>query len=144
LTAALTSIIAALTRDQLSSALAVDPLRELWPSAVAMYESSGSYRGSEANFRDLIIPFRGRLSSNQLGELLKAVAENGQNWNAAATPDLLLALLRGTASGDYPSHRARTDFYESLGHGGISRFDDVLTLLQQNGWTLPTLVPPAA
>lgn len=142
---ALTSIVATLTREQLSSALAVEPLQDLWPIALTMYSDSGSYRGSEANFRDLIIPFRGRLSSSQLGELLNAVVENGQNWDAAETPDFLLALLRGAAPTDYPSHQARNDFYQHLRqHGGINRFDDVVTLLQSDGWTLPTMMPPAA
>lgn len=142
---ALTSIVAALTRDQLSSALAIEPLQDLWPIALRMYNDSGSYRGSEANFRDLIIPFRGQLSSSQLGELLSAIIDNSQNWDAAETSDFLLALLRGAASADYPSHQVRNDFYQHLRqHGGLNRFDDVMTLLQADGWTFPTMMPPTA
>jgi hypothetical protein len=62
------------------------PLADLWPRAINLYESSGSFRGSEANFRGLIAPFAGRLGSEQHDQLLDAVTENGQNWDAADTP----------------------------------------------------------
>jgi hypothetical protein len=68
----------------------VQPLADPLARAVGLYCASGNYRGSEPNFRDLIVPFAGRLGSEQHDQLLDAVIENGQNWGAANTPSLLL------------------------------------------------------
>ena len=50
--ARLLEVIGELDGDSLLKALAIEPLADLWPRAVALYQGSGSYRGSEANFRN--------------------------------------------------------------------------------------------
>lgn len=138
--AGLSNVVAGLSRTQLSGAIAASPLLELWPSALAAYRSSGGYRSSEANFRDLVAPFQGLLNSDHLGSLLDAITDNGQNWDAGGTPDLLLALMRTTAPAAYPTREARDEFYRQMNRqGGVDRFDEVIQLFQSDGWT-----PPAA
>lgn len=138
LQAGLTNVVSELSRAQLSAAIAVSPLQELWARALAVYKSSGGFRGSEANFRDLIAPFQGLLSSEQFDSLLDAITDNGQNWDAGGTPDFLLALLRVTATSAYPTRTARDEFYRQMTrYGGVDRFDEVIQLLQSDGWTPP-------
>ncbi|ARP98105.1 hypothetical protein [Pseudorhodoplanes sinuspersici] len=135
---ALLELIDELSGEQLRAAIAADPIPDLWPKAIGMYEESGSWRGSEANFRNVIAPFSGRLSSDQHDELLDAIVNNGQNWDAADTPSLSLGLLKNANAADYPTHDARNRFYLHLYRTRhIDRYEDVLALLQTDGWTLP-------
>jgi hypothetical protein len=134
----LLAFIAALDRDELARAIAAHPLMELWPQAIHRYESSGSFRGSEANFRDLIAPFAGRLGSEQHDQLLDAVTENGENWDAAGTPRLLLGLLRDAPRTGYPTHAARNRFFQYFrGVRRLDRYVDVFTLFRADGWSFP-------
>jgi hypothetical protein len=127
-----------LNTEQLAGAIAMEPLDELWPKAVDEYEKSRSYRGSESNFRDLIAPFAGRLDSDQHDQLLVAVIENGENWDAADTPVLLLGLLQNSDSADYPTYDARDRFYQLLYKmHRRQHYQGVLELLQTDGWTFP-------
>lgn len=134
-------IIAQLSEEQLGSALALKPLIELWPSALQIYAESDSFRGSESNFRDLIMPFSGGLQSEHLGDLLTAVAGNGQNWDASETPELLARILKNSAHADLPIHAAREEFFRAFGkrHGVLARFDESIELLKEDGWTPPQL-----
>lgn len=142
--AALLALIAALDRDHLVNAVASQPLADLWARAVEEYQGSSSWRRSEANFSDLITPFAGRLGSQQLDQLLDAVIDNGQNWDAAETDMLLLALLRNATPADRPSHDARNRFYQHIRRmRRTDKYDDVLTFLQSDGWALPPPEPPA-
>ncbi len=110
---------------------------DLWPRAVDRYRPSGSYRGSEAYFRDLITPFTGRLDTQQLDQLLDAVTDNGQNWDAGGTPGSLHAFLR-EAGTTRPSPAARDRLYQELRRSRrLERFEDVLILLQADGWVFP-------
>ncbi|UPT97742.1 hypothetical protein J4G48_0006505 [Bradyrhizobium barranii subsp. apii] len=116
----------------------------MWPRAVEEYQGSGSWRKSEANFSDLITPFAGRLNGQQLDQLLDAVIDNGQNWDAAETDTLLLALLRNATPADRPSHDARNRFYQHIVRmRRIDKYEDVLTFLQSDGWVPPPPEPPA-
>lgn len=136
--AALMPLIAGLNREHLAAAIASQPLAELWPRAVDEYQGSGSWRGSEANFSDLITPFAGRLRSAQLDQLLDAVIDNGQNWDAAETDTLLLGVLRNTTPADRPTHDARNRFYQHIRRmRRTDKYEDVLTFLQSDGWVLP-------
>jgi len=127
-----------LSIGQLAAAVAMEPLDELWPRAVDEYEKSRSYRGSESNFRDLIAPFAGRLANDQHDRLLDAVIKNGENWDAADTPALLLGLLRNTNNADYPTHDVRDRLYQLLYKmHRRQHYQDLLELLQTDGWTFP-------
>jgi hypothetical protein len=121
-----------------AQAIAVQPLAELWPRAVELYGASGSYRGSEANFSDLIAPFAGQLGSGQHDQLLDAVIENGENWDAAGTPKLLLGVLRDFPPAGGPTHEARNRFYQHLRQmRRLRQYEDVIAFLQADGWAVP-------
>jgi hypothetical protein len=131
-------LIEGLSTEQLREAIAMEPLADLWPKAIDEYRGSGSWRGSESNFRDLIAPFSWRLDSQQHDQLLDAVIENGQNWDAAQTPALLFGLLKNSKTADYPTHDARDRFYRPLRRmRRTDRYEDVLDLLQADGWVFP-------
>ncbi len=135
---ALLSLIANLSREQLAAAIAFQPLADLWPRAVEEYQNSVSWRNSEANFRNLITPFAGRLSSQQFDLLLDAIIDNDQNWGASETDTLLLGLLRNTNPSGLPTHDARNRFYQYTyceRHGDT--YKDILTFLQSDGWIIP-------
>ncbi len=133
-------IIDRLSEDQLQAAIGTDPTPQLWSKALAIYAQSGSYRGSEWNFRTFIAPFAGRLSSQQTGELLLAIGRNGQNWSAADTPALLHHLLQQTDQGDLPSRENRDEFVQMLNkvRGRLEIFEDALGLLRRDGWVPPS------
>ncbi|WP_119780668.1 hypothetical protein [Oleomonas cavernae] len=136
--AVLLPLIAGLNREHLAAAIASQPLAELWPRAVEEYQGSGSYRGSETNFSDLITPFAGRLNSQQLDQLLDAVIDDGQNWDAAQTDTLLLGVLRNMTPADRPTPDARNRFYQHVRRmRRTDKYEDVLTFLQSDGWVLP-------
>lgn len=136
--AALLRLIAGLTQQQLAAAITFKPLAELWDKAIGYYTESGSWRGSEGNFASLITPFSGRLSQQQFSQLLDAITANGQNWDAAETPKLLLGMLRNAMPADLPALDARARFYQHINHHRcIGRYDDVLNILQSDGWLLP-------
>jgi hypothetical protein len=135
---ALLGLIDNLGDDRLRDAIEVEPLDDLWPHAVEKYESSGSYRGSEVNFREFIAPFSGRLNGQQHDQLLDAIIENGQNWAAADTPSLLLGFLKNANVSDYPTRNARDRFYVGLRDmRRVDRYDDTLELLQADRWSFP-------
>lgn len=135
--AVLLALIASLNRGHLAGAIGSQPLADLWPRAVEEYQGSDSWRGSEANFRDLITPFAGRLSSEQLDQLLDAVIDNGQNWDAAETDTLLLGLLRNATPADRPTPGARNRFYQHFRRMRRTEYGDVFPFLQSDGWVLP-------
>ncbi|BAR63526.1 hypothetical protein JQ614_34515 [Bradyrhizobium diazoefficiens] len=70
--------------------------------------------------------------------------DNGQNWDAAETDTLLLALLRNATRADRPSRDARNRFYQHIVRmRRIDKYEDVLTFLQSDGWVPPPPEPPA-
>ena len=135
---ALLNVIAGLDRNRLVDAIAEQPLADLWPRAVELYEGSGSYRGSEGNFRDLIAPFAGRLDSQKHDQLLDALIENGQNWDASETDSLLLGMLRDAIPVDRPGHDARNRFCQHVRRmRRLEKYEDFLAFLQADGWVPP-------
>ncbi|MDG5497921.1 hypothetical protein [Niveispirillum sp. BGYR6] len=116
----------------------MQPIAEFWPRAVEIYQGSGSFRGSEANFRDLVMPFVGHLSSSQYDQLLDAIIANGQNLSAAETGNLLLNILRNTAASNRPTHDARNRFYNRLRRVySRENYAEVFDLFQEDGWKTP-------
>lgn len=139
----LTRAIEALDRDRLAEAVRTQPIIELWPRAVEVYRESGGWRASEANFRDLITPFTGRLNSEQLEDLFGAIADNSQNWDAAETDQLLLGMLRNVDATDLPGHGARNRFYQDIRRfRRLQKYQNVFELLQTDGWPLPPTAEP--
>ncbi|MCX2525582.1 hypothetical protein [Larsenimonas rhizosphaerae] len=131
-------IIEGLNKKQLVEAITYNPLTELWGRAVEKYRHSSSFRGSENNFSDLIMPFAGQLNSQQLDQLLDAVIDNSQNWDAAETDTFLIRVLRNVAPADLPTTDARNRFYKEIHHiRRINKYEDVLSLLKSDGWSLP-------
>lgn len=137
----LTRVIATLNREEFARAISAQPIIELWPRAVELYRESGGWRASEANFRDLIAPFVGRLNSQRFEQLLDAILQNGQNWDAAATDQLLLGMLRNVDAADLPSLAARDRFYQGIRNSRrLAKYQNVFDLFQISGWVPP---PPA-
>ncbi|MCJ7853016.1 hypothetical protein [Pseudomonas monteilii] len=134
----ITALIAALTHQQLVDAISTRPLAELWPKAIGIYSRSNSWRGSEERFRELIMPFAGQLGSQQLDELIDAITQNGQNWDAAETQSLLLGLLRNTPLPNRPTPAACDRFYQHARENRLlDKYGEVFTLLQGSGWNPP-------
>ncbi|TXI48303.1 MAG: hypothetical protein E6Q50_11225 [Lysobacter sp.] len=137
----LTRAVATLNREEFAKAISAQPIIELWPRAIDLYRESGGWRASEANFRDLIAPFLGRLKSQQLEQLLDAILHNAQNWDAAETDQLLLSMLRNVDEADLPTPAARDRFYHGIRNSRrLEKYQNVFNLLQVGGWVPP---PPA-
>lgn len=135
---AIRAVIAQLTRQQLRDALSVQVLPYLWPRALELYASSGSFRGSEANFHEYIAPFAGRLTRTQHDALFDAIIGNNQNWPASETPELLLSLLRDTPTDEFPSPESRNNLFRSLQQREyLHAYNDVFALLTRDGWHPP-------
>jgi hypothetical protein len=134
----LLEVIAGLDQEMLAEAIAASPLPDLWAAAVQRYGNSGSYRGSEANFSELITPFTGALGPPELDQLLDAVIANGQNYAAAETSTLLLSLLRNAGQGRFASIDARNRFYQRMRRmRQLDHFADVLAIFEADGWVPP-------
>lgn len=134
----LLTVINRLNGQQLNDAIVTQPLPELWPQAIEIYRNSASYRGSEINFRDLILPFSGNIRAEQNDQLLDAIIENGQNWDASETDTLLLESLQNTLQVDWPTPGARNRFYLHIVRmRRTEKYVHVLELIQTDGWQLP-------
>lgn len=137
-------LIEDLSPDQLREALNQEALPQLWSRSLQCYKVSGSFRGSEKNFRDLILPFAGKLRSQQMDDLLAAVMSNEENWDAGGTPGLLKTLLRNTSIADFPSAQGRDKFFRFLDPqlegafmSTLGHYAEVIQRLQADGWKPP-------
>ena len=131
----LNGVIQKLSADQLQEALQLEVVIEYWGRALEIYQDSGSYRGSEANFRDFIRPFAGQLNAEPLDELLVAIAHNGQNWDAEKTPELLASLVESNSKKSLPTRDGRDRFYAFLATEDLERkYEDVVGLFEMDGW----------
>lgn len=136
------ALIARLDRESLAQAIAVAPLTELWPQALALYANSGSFRGSEANFNEYITPYTGALEVAGLDEVLDAIVGNGQNYAAAGTSQSLLSLLRNAGRGRLPSVDARNRFFQMLLRTRRrDAFAETVALFETDGWIAPPREP---
>jgi hypothetical protein len=143
--APLSALIGEMDSEFLADAIAEQPLKEFWPRVIELYRGSGGYRGSEMRFRDLISPFAGVLTGQQLDQILDAVIDNGQNWDAAETDTLLLSVLKNTWDADKPSADARNRFYQHIQRmRRIEKYRDVIDFLRSDGWVPPLPEPEPA
>nr|WP_314121540.1 hypothetical protein [uncultured Brevundimonas sp.] len=132
------ALIGGLSRETLAEAIAAAPLPELWSPAVELYAASGSFRGSETNFSQYITPFTGALDVAALDQLLDAITDNGQNYDAAGTRAMLLSLIRNAGNGRLPSPGARNRFYQMLLQTRRQEsYAEVNALFEADGWTPP-------
>ena len=128
-------VIRRLSMDQLRDALELEVLIEYWEKACEIYGESGSFRGSEANFRDFVRPFGGRLEAEQLDRLLVAVSENGQNWDAEQTPWLLADVVHRNRRRSLPTGASRERFARFVEDRRLERrYEEVMVLFELDGW----------
>lgn len=133
-------LIEGFDEEELGSAIAAAPLAELWPRALHFYTVSGSFRGSESTFAKLVLPLAGKLDSAQNDALLDAVIANGQNWDAAQTPALLVRTLLDAAPENLPGGEARSRFYTYMHEmRRLAKYDAVFELLKADGWEPPVI-----
>ena len=135
---ALLRVISELDAESVISAVSQVAIPELWSRGISIYRESGSYRGSEENFRKLIVPFAEEMNSDQWDELLSAVVSNGQNWSANNTPWLLFVALRNADLQNKPSSEVMSKFYVHCQRmGDLDLYDDVLGVFVRFGWVRP-------
>jgi hypothetical protein len=136
----LVALIANMSREQLLESVVYLPRAQLWPRVLSEYRGSAGWRRSELNFRELIQPFANNLSGQQIGQVLDAVIDNYQNWNAGDTSVLLAALLRDISIDNLPPSEVRDRFYRDL-HGvrRIGVYDAAINALQSDGWRPPEI-----
>ena len=132
----------ALDDDIAAQILSVTAPSSLWPNALSRYACSGSFRGAEARFEQLISPFRPILSEAHLDDLFATVQGNGQIWDAALTPRQLADLLRSVGP-HRPSSEAIHTLYNHLPDQWLGNFDNIWKILEQRGWKRPTRAPPS-
>ena len=129
-------VIERLTADQLQEALNLEVVMELWGKALKVYQESRSYRSSEANFRDFVRPFSGKLGAGELDELLVAIECNGQNWNAAETPELLASFVESNSK-SRPTRDGLERFLTFLTDKDLEeRYEEVIGLFDEVGSTI--------
>jgi len=136
----LQTLISALPEDKLGEALQVVILAEMWPAALDLYHASGSWRHSETRFKALVQPFVSArlLDSAKAADLLHAVGDNGQNWDAAETPRLLINAVSSLQQQQLPARQARDDFYNVMrGHHRITNYAGLWVDLGRDGWVPP-------
>lgn len=136
----LLAVIRGLRQDNLAAALATTRISELWPQALYFYQRAGSFRDSETLFVDLIFPFSGALTAENFDQFLDAIIDNGQNWDAAATPSYLRLILYRNDKSNWPTADARNRFYQMVRrYRRFQKYNDVTAAFQEDGW-----VPPPA
>jgi hypothetical protein len=141
--AALLRLIEQLSDDSVAEAVAQNStallnIPELWVRGLNIYKNSRSFRGSEENFRRLILPFSVHMDSEKIGELLGAIMSNGQNWSASLTPSLLLRILQDMAPQVRPSNEIMNEFYIHIEDGlSVREYEQVFAAFTGFGWVIP-------
>lgn len=135
---AILRVIAGLDTPSVLRAISQTTIPELWERGIEIYRESGSFRGSEDNFRQLVLPFAERMNSNQVNSLLDAVLSNGQNWDASETPSLLLVALQNIAPENRPARESMTRFYVRCTELRQTRsYTRIFDLFTSFGWVRP-------
>jgi hypothetical protein len=70
--------------------------RELVPAGIALYEAAGSFRYAEQLGQSVVLPLAPFFTADDLQAVLASAADNGQIWDAAATPEILEQLFENT------------------------------------------------
>jgi hypothetical protein len=82
------------------------------------------------------------MTSARFDELFDAILDNGQNWSAAETHNLLTRLLKAVGRENLPTKEARDEFVHRLReHGVLRNYEDVTAILQSDGWAIPAARP---
>ncbi|WP_210879913.1 hypothetical protein [Roseovarius autotrophicus] len=63
--------------------------RELVPAGIELYGRAGSFRDAEQLGQSVVLPLAPYFTADHLHAILAAVADNGQIWDAAGTPEIL-------------------------------------------------------
>ena len=134
-----------LPTKKLRDAISIEALTEFWSAALKCYKNSDSFKESQNNFRDFILPFADKFTADMSDSLLAAIEEQNQNWPAWRTPRLLLELLNTISEENFPTPRGCNRFYLFLlkqhptsgPQSWINTYTDVFELFEQNGWTPP-------
>ena len=135
----------ALPKRKLKEFLSGGVLPELWPASLKRYKESDSFKESEDNFQDFVLPFAAIITTEMLDSLLLAIEEQNQNWQAYATPRILQGLLADISEPNFPTLEARTRFYIFLakqhptsGHQSwINIYGRVFETFELGGWRTP-------
>lgn len=125
-----------LSRTEVAEVLNVVAAEKFWPNALEWFGRSGGYRDAEANFDIYIRPFTEGMTEQMLDQVLEAIRENGQIWDATGVPGRLFELLKAKQPAR-PSAGAVDEFYLSLSERLRTRFDDVWKHLLSLGWEQP-------
>ena len=141
-------LIEALPPKKLRDVMSTKILPEFWPAAVKCYKESDTFKDSQSNLQELIIPFTDMLTTDMFDSLLIAIEKQNQNWEGWRTPRFLVGLLKTVSHENFPTPQGRNRFYLFLldqppktGPKSWSNiYDDVFESFKQDGWTPPS--PP--
>ena len=143
-------LINELPTKRLRDVISIEALPEFWSAALKCYKESDSFKESQNNFRDFILPFADTLTAEMFDSLLIVIEKQNQNWPAWRTPRFLLELLNTVSEENFPTHHGRSRFYLFLlrqhptsgPQSWINVYGDVFESFEQDGWTPPS--PPEA
>lgn len=85
-----------LKADSQIGVIASIPRPEFAERAIQIYSSASSYRGAESLGASVIVPMIQHFSSAEVINVLEAVKQNNQIWDAGGTPKILEELFDGT------------------------------------------------
>ena len=86
-----------LSADDLGKLIRGNPHHEYVEPAIQFFASSMSWRGAEQLGKTLIIPLAGVLKADDIVQILEAVKNNDQIWNAGGMRDILIELFDATS-----------------------------------------------
>lgn len=131
-------VVATLSEQDLTNAVAVGPPMILWQPALAKFSQAGGYRSAEDRFRRLISPFAGLLGRKEVESLLETITGNEQIYFAADIPSLLKRFMENQPENSRPSTEAWNTFYRDV-RGYRNWYEDLWLMLEEEGWARPAL-----
>jgi hypothetical protein len=130
---------ASLDDESAAGILSVVAPPSLWASALARYARSSSFRGAEARFVQFVLPFQSLMQDQHLTELFAVIEDNGQIWDAGATPGQVARLI--AAIPRRPSDDAVNGLYWTISARVRAAFEETWRTLEGRGWTRPAARP---